>query len=63
MSRLKEIGGLNYDQYVELMTMMLSDDRAAIAEANRLLFVLLVTGKDARRIPAVALHELSLIHI
>ena len=50
---------LSYEQYVDLMTMFLSDDRAAIAEANRLLFVLLVTGKDARRIPAVALHEIE----
>ena len=58
MSRLKEIGGLSYDEYVDLVGMMMSGDRAAVAEANRLLFVSLLKDDEIGRNPALALSEI-----
>jgi hypothetical protein len=58
VSRLKEIGGLNYDQYVDLVGMMMSEDPAAVAEVNRLLFVLLLKDEEIGRNPALALSEI-----
>ena len=58
MSRLKEIGGLNYGEYVDLVGMMMSGDRAAVAEVNRLLFVLLLKDEEIGRNPALALSEI-----
>ena len=50
---------LTYSQYVEVMSMLLSGDPKQVADANWLLYALLVRGPDAGRIPAVALHEIE----
>ena len=39
--------------------MLLSGDPKQVADANWLLYALLVRGPDAGRIPAVALHEIE----
>jgi hypothetical protein len=50
---------LTYDQYVELMAMALSRDIAQVAEANRLLYAMLVKGQDGLRVPAIALADIE----
>jgi len=50
---------MTYEEYVETMAKVLSGDHEKLAEANRVLFANLVTGEDAKRIPALALADID----
>jgi hypothetical protein len=58
MARLKEIGGIGHQEYVDLMAQMMSHDPAAVAEANRLLYTLLVRVEESNRNPILAVPEI-----
>jgi hypothetical protein len=56
MARLKVIGGIGHQdighqEYVDLMAQMMSHDPAAVAHANRLLYILLVRAREANPNP------------
>jgi hypothetical protein len=58
MARLKEIGGIGHQEYVDLMAMMMTHDPVAVAHANRLLYILLVRSREANPSPIFVVPEI-----
>jgi hypothetical protein len=58
MARVNEIGGSGHQEYVDLMAMMMIHDPAAVAEANRLLYSLLVRVEESNRNPILAVPKI-----